>query len=135
MVSSEPISVADTSILIAHESGRAMKTALLPDALVSTVITQVELELGVLAARSLETRARRLTTLDRLAQMTILAATNLAAHEWARLRLHLRERGSRMDVNDLWIAAIAVANELPVVTQDTDFDALEGAPGFSLIRV
>lgn len=40
-----------------------------------------------------------------------------------------------MNVNDLWIAAIAVANELPIVTQDAGFDALEGAPGVTVIRV
>ncbi len=135
MVSATPIGVADSSVLIALESGRTMDAGSLPDALVATVVTQAELELGVLAAKTLETRARRLTTLDRLAQMRILAATNAAAHEWARLRFHLSERRRRMDVNDLWIAAIAVANELPIVTQDADFDALEGAPGVSVIRV
>ncbi|GAA3770015.1 hypothetical protein GCM10022240_22900 [Microbacterium kribbense] len=38
-------------------------------------------------------------------------------------------------VDDLWIAAIAAAHGLPIVTQDGDFDALEGAKGVTVIRV
>ena len=52
-----------------------------------------------------------------------------------RLRVHLAETGRRMGVNELWIAAIAVARGLPVTTQDDDFAALEGASGFAVIRV
>lgn len=37
--------------------------------------------------------------------------------------------------NDLWIAAVAVSRGLPVVTQDDNFAALDGATGFSQIRV
>ena len=40
-----------------------------------------------------------------------------------------------MGVNDLWIAAIAVSRRLPVITQDDDFEALDGASGFTAIRV
>ena len=40
-----------------------------------------------------------------------------------------------MNVNDLWIAAVAAANDLPVVTQDSDFDALEAIGGPTVIRV
>jgi predicted nucleic acid-binding protein len=58
-----------------------------------------------------------------------------AARVWARLRVHLAETGRRMGVNDLWIAAIAVARGLSVITQDDDFAALEGASGFAVIRV
>lgn len=40
-----------------------------------------------------------------------------------------------MRVNDLWIAAIAASRALPVVTQDGDFDPLDGATGVEIIRV
>ena len=36
-----------------------------------------------------------------------------------------------MQLNDSWIAATAVANGLPVTTQDADFD---GVPGLAVIR-
>jgi predicted nucleic acid-binding protein len=38
-------------------------------------------------------------------------------------------------VNDLWIAAIAVAHDLPVVTQDADLDALDELELVDVIRV
>ena len=40
-----------------------------------------------------------------------------------------------MKINDLWIAAVALANGLPIVTQDQDFDALPDFPGITLIHV
>jgi predicted nucleic acid-binding protein len=38
-------------------------------------------------------------------------------------------------VNDLWIAATAIAQGLPVVTQDMDFDPLEDVLGLTIVRV
>jgi predicted nucleic acid-binding protein len=49
--------------------------------------------------------------------------------------VYLAETGRRMGINDLWIAAIAVSRGLPVVTQDDDFAALDGASGFAEVRV
>ena len=37
-----------------------------------------------------------------------------------------------MPLNDSWIAATAIANRLPLVTQDGDYD---GIPGLLVIRV
>jgi len=134
-VSGSKVGVADTSVLIAQEVGRRLDESADIDRIVTTVVTLAELELGVLAAADVETRARRLATLDRIADIEVLEANSGAAHEWARLRLFLREHGRRMEVNDLWIAAIAAANDLPIVTQDADFDALDGAPGVAVMRV
>jgi predicted nucleic acid-binding protein len=41
----------------------------------------------------------------------------------------------RVRVNNLWIAAVAASRGLPVVTQDDDFDALNGVAGVDVIRV
>lgn len=64
-----------------------------------------------------------------------LVADEAAAEHWARLRYRLAENGRRINVNDLWIASIALANGLPVVTQDRDFDVLEGLGGPAIIHV
>ncbi|WP_431188536.1 PIN domain-containing protein [Arthrobacter crystallopoietes] len=47
----------------------------------------------------------------------------------ARLRYRLAEACRRINVNDLWIAAVALANGLPVATQDRDYGALDGLGG------
>lgn len=127
--------VLDTSVFIANETGRPLDETAIPAEVATTVITLAELNAGVLVAASAEVRARRLATLDAVADMVALAVDEDAAREWARLRVHLVETGRRMGVNDLWIAAIAVAHGLPVVTQDDDFAALEGVSGFAVIRV
>jgi len=127
--------VLDTSVFIASETGRPLDEAAMPDEVATTVITLAELNAGVLAAGTADIRARRLATLDAVADMVALPVDEDAAREWARLRVHLAETGRRMGVNDLWIAAIAVARGLPIITQDDDFAALEGASGFAVIRV
>ncbi len=127
--------VLDTSVFIANETGRALDESAMPDEVATTVITLAELNAGVLAADSAEVRARRLTTLDAVADMVALPVDEDAARAWARLRVYLAETGRRMGINDLWIAAIAVSRGLPVVTQDDDFAALDGASGFTAVRV
>jgi len=46
--------------------------------------------------------------------------------------LALREEGRRMPVNDSWIAATAIAHDIPVVSHDGDYD---GVPDLTVIRV
>ena len=108
---------------------------MIPDEVATTVITLAELNTGVLAAASADVRAQRLATLDAVADIIALPVDEDAARMWARLRVHLAESGRRVRINDLWIAAIAASRGLPVVTQDGDFDALEGVAGLTIIRV
>lgn len=44
-------------------------------------------------------------------------------------------RSSRINVNDLWIAATAASRGLPIVTQDDDFAPVEGMAGLMVLRV
>jgi len=127
--------ILDTSVFIASETKRQLQTALIPDEVATTVITLAELNAGVLAARTAETRARRLRTLDAVADMAALPVDEEAAQLWALLGVHLAETGRRVRINGQWIAAIAASKHLPVVTQGDDFDVLEGVAGLSIIRV
>ncbi len=54
------------------------------------------------------------------------------ARAWARLRVELRDAGRRLPVNASWIAATAIALEVPVVTQDDDY---AGVPSLEVIRI
>lgn len=127
--------VLDTSVFIAQESGRPLNESLIPDEVATTVITLAELNTGVLAAASTDIRARRLAALDAVTDLAALPVDEDAARMWARLRIHLAEAGRRVRINDLWIAAIATSRGLPIVTQDGDFDALEGVAGLTVVRV
>ncbi len=125
----------DTSVFIASESGRRIDAGSLPNEGALSAITIGELHVGVLAARDVDTRARRLATLEAVADVETLPIDGSVAAAWALLRMHLTELGRRVNVNDLWIAATALTHGLPVVTQDDDFDPLEGIRGLELVRV
>ena len=73
----------------------------LPEESAVSVVTLAELYAGVLAARDTHTRARRMATLDMLADVQMLAVDDEVAKIWARLRVELAEAGRRINVNDL----------------------------------
>jgi predicted nucleic acid-binding protein len=125
----------DTSVFIASESGRALDVSRMPAETAASVVTLAELQAGVLAAVDTATRARRLATLDVLSDMEVIPIDENAARAWAELRVHLADKGRRVNVNDLWIAATALSRGLPVVTQDNDFDPVDGISGLSVVRV
>ena len=117
--------LADTSLFIAHESGRVLQESLFPDELAVSIITIGELRAGVLAADDVKIRAVRLATLTRALSLDPVDVDDDVAEQWARLRVLLRDTGKRMPVNDSWIAATAMALEVPIVTQDDDYIKLD----------
>jgi predicted nucleic acid-binding protein len=121
--------------LIATEDGRPMRVERLPEEMAISVVTRAELRAGVLAAADIETRDRRPATLEAVARMTVLPIWGGVDRAWAAMRAYLAASGRRVNANDLWIAATAAAYEIPVVTQDGDFDALVGVAGLSVIQV
>jgi len=125
----------DTSVLIATETGRPIDTNALPEEIFISVVTIAELQAGVLAAADTATRARRLATLDSVAGLEALPIDIVAAGHWATFRVRLAEEGRRINVNDLWIAAVAAANDLSVITQDSDYDPLATIGGPHVIRI
>lgn len=125
----------DTSVLIASESGRRLDYESLPEQTAVSVVTIGELHAGVLVAPDTATRSRRLSTLEAASTVEALPITAEAARRWAEMRVRLAEQGHRAKINDLWIAAVAKANGMDVVTQDDDFDVIEQAGGPMVIRV
>lgn len=125
----------DTSVFIAHESGRGIDSTALPEATAVSVVTLAELQVGVLAARSTAIRSRRLTTLQIASSVAAMPITPEVAGAWAMLRVRLQEAGRRANANDLWIAATALVGDLDIVTQDADYDAIEAVGGPRVILV
>lgn len=123
--------IADTSLFIANETGRPLRTDVLPDRLAVSVITLGELWAGVLSAPHVAARDRRLGTLAAALALDPVPVDEQVAAAWARLRVELRARGLRMPVNDSWIAATAMALGVAVVTQDDDYVEV---PGLTVIR-
>ena len=120
--------LADTSIFIAQEAERPILEGSLPEELAVSVITIGELRAGVLAATDMPTRDRRLSTLEAALTLQPVPIDDRVAAAWARLRIVLRDQGLSMPVNDSWIAATAMALDVPVVTQDDDFPLIDELP-------
>jgi len=127
--------VLDTSVFIASETGRQLDAARLPLKAAISPVTVAELHVGVLVARDVDARARRIATLDAVADIELLPIDAAVAASWALLRVHLAQDGRRLNVNDLWIAATALAHGVPVVTQDDDFGPVDGIAGLIVVRV
>lgn len=125
------LGLADTSVFLAQEAGRPLSGEP-PTHVAVSIVTVAELRLGVLAAPDSESRAQRLETLSRVEALEPLVVDRDVAGAWARLRLALRDAGRRMPMNDSWIAATALAHQIPVVSQDSDYD---GVPLIALVRV
>lgn len=124
--------VADTSLFIANESGRALDWERVPERVFVSIVTFAELRAGVLAADAPAVRARRLATLESVQRLQPLPIDERVAEAWAILRLALRDAGVRLKSNDAWIAATALSLGVPLLTQDGDFD---GVPGLAVVRV
>jgi predicted nucleic acid-binding protein len=116
--------LADTSVFIAREAGRSIDIEAMPARLAVSVVTIGELRAGVLAATDTARRDRRLDTLTAALSLEPIPVDVAVANAWARLRVVLRDAGLRMPVNDSWIAATAMALDVPIVTQDDDFPTL-----------
>ncbi|OAH12080.1 PIN domain-containing protein [Streptomyces jeddahensis] len=126
--------LADTSVFVARETGRALASQLPRSVFVSS-ITLAELSLGVISSLDAKTRAKRLATLGVAATYQILPADRIVASVWSQMMAEIVRSGRRLPkarVNDAWIAATARASSIPVVTQDDGFTAF---PGVEVIRV
>jgi predicted nucleic acid-binding protein len=90
------------------------------------MVTVAELRLGVLTAVTTEQRAARLRTLQSAMKLDPFPVDEHVADAWAELRAAMRDTGRKLAANDSWIAATAIAHDLPLVTQDRDYDDVPG---------
>jgi predicted nucleic acid-binding protein len=121
----------DTSVFIAREQARPL--ADLPDEAAISVVTLAELHLGVLLAGDDRIRAQRLRTLAAVERtFDPLPIDADVGRVFAELVADARRQGRRPRILDAFIAATASANDVPVFTQDEDFDQF---PGVRVTRV
>ncbi|MBV8861717.1 MAG: type II toxin-antitoxin system VapC family toxin [Mycobacterium sp.] len=116
--------LADTSVLIALEAARVDGTRFAEYEFGVSVVTLGELRLGVLQAAGPEAAARRLSTYQLAQRFEPLPIDEAVSEAWALLVSQLRAADRRVPINDSWIAATAIAHNIPIVTQDSDYDAM-----------
>lgn len=130
-----PKGLLDTSVFVGLESGRTLEQEALPMESAISVVTSAELRAGILAADGIVERDLRIATWEASRHFAALPITGAVAGAWSQMRAYLVAAGRRVNVNDVWIAATAAAYELPLVTQDADFDAVNGVAGLTVIPV
>jgi predicted nucleic acid-binding protein len=130
-----PRGLLDTSIFIALEEGRPLQQEALPRQNAISVVTRAELRVGVFAADDIASRDRRIATFEASGRFAVLPIDEEVARAWSQMRAYLVASRHRIEINDMWIAATAAAYEMPVLTQDSDFDALNGVAGLTVIPV
>ena len=85
-----------------------------PGALAVSIITEGEVRYGIAHGALPARLAARIEAL--LAQLPCLPLPRTAVHHYATLRAHLRQQGTPIGPNDLWIAAHALAEGLTLVS-------------------
>lgn len=116
--------LADTSVFIGLESARLDVARFADFEWGISAITLGELRLGVLQAQNPEAASRRLSTYQLAQRFEALTVDEAVSDAWALLVSRLRESGRKVPINDSWIAATAIAHQVPIVTQDSDYDAM-----------
>ena len=116
--------LADTSVFIGLEAARFDPSRFDDFEWGVSAVTLGELRLGVLQAQNPEAASRRLSTYQLAQQFEALTVDEAVSEAWALLISRLRAAGRKAPINDSWIAATAIAHRVPIVTQDSDYDAM-----------
>lgn len=124
--------IADTSVFIGLEAARFDAAQFADFEWGISAITIGELRLGVLQAQGPEAASRRLSTYQLAQRFEALPVDAAVSVAWALLVSRLRAAGRKVPINDSWIAATAIAHQVPIVTQDADYDAM---PDLEVIRL
>jgi len=122
--------ILDTSVFVAREQKRPL--AALPAEGRVSVVTVAELRIGVLVASEPSVRAQRMRTLTEMEALEALPVNDEVAREFAEIVAEARRQRRRPKILDALIAATARALDVPVYTQDADFDEI---PGLRVVRV
>ena len=112
--------IIDTGVLIASERGRTglMDIIAEDDDLVIAAITVAELRAGIELATELHRAARAEFLVNVLETLPVEPYDLAAAEAHGRLLAHVHRSGTKRGVQDLMIAATAVATKRTVLTTD-----------------
>src|ERR1039457_6224834 len=116
----------DTSFFVARESGRPLGRMEGVTETEVSVVTLAELTVGVLMANDADRPARVATLSAVESTWDALPIDAEVARQFGRIVAALRLAGRRVPVLDALVAATALVEQIPVVTQDRDYDAIPG---------
>lgn len=85
------------------------------------LIVLAELRAGFAAGNQESANAANLQRFLSSPRVSILVPDELTTHHYAQLFLQLRNKGTSIPTNDLWIASLAIQHSLVLCTSDRHF--------------
>jgi tRNA(fMet)-specific endonuclease VapC len=116
----------DTSVVVQHLRRKDRNIAQKlnePKILYIPLIAQGELLLGAHASSSLKILQE---TREFFRICTLLVPDEATSEIYGRIGADLRRKGKSIPTNDLWIAAMALQHNLPIVARDFHFSQIAG---------
>jgi tRNA(fMet)-specific endonuclease VapC len=125
MNGADPDYIADTSAVIRLlRRDRLAEQRLQGKHFAITFVTMAELDVGILKAD--DPIAAALRCKEVLEGVRVFGGSGMTPWHYARIYCDLEKRGAVIPVNDIWIAAIALENGLPVLARDEHFSRVRG---------
>ncbi len=116
----------DTNAVIAYLGGNSQVVSLIEEAdiIILPVIVLGELIYGALNSTKIKKNEQALQHFVEYCHVVPLDDT--VASRYARVRLKLKKSGNPIPENDIWIAAMCLELDLPLISQDVHFTLVEG---------
>ena len=105
----------------ARGNGRLVKLLESADEIWLPVIVLAELRAGFMHGAQNNMNESKLIQFLASPRVQILHVNEQTTHHYARLFAFLRGQGTPVPTNDLWIAALVLQHDLPLVTEDAHF--------------
>jgi predicted nucleic acid-binding protein len=87
-------------------------------------VTLAELRAGFLCGTLARRNESVLTRFLNSPRVDLLYPNEDTTHHYARLFRQLREQGTPIPVNDIWIAALSIQHDLMLCSRDSHFDVI-----------
>ena len=117
--------IADTSAIIRLVRGDSqVEKKVQVKSFAITFVTLAELDVGILKAKQQVAAAQR--CLEVLAGVQVIHGSGLTPALYARIYCDLEQRGVMIPINDIWIAALALESDLPILARDEHFSRVRG---------
>ena len=120
--------ILDTNAYVAFKRGMdsAVEVLSLAEEIVVPAVVLGELLAGFACGDREAENRRELTKFLDLARVRVAVVDSTTASWYGRIYSRLRRSGRPIPANDLWIAASALQNGLPVFSYDRHFENVEG---------
>lgn len=92
------------------------------------LVVVAELRAGFLCGSKSATNERHLIAFLDSPRVEVLYPDDATTHHYARLFRQLRQKGTPIPTNDLWIAALVLQHDLQLFARDRHFDHIEQLP-------